>query len=356
MDLDVIRSRGPRQWRSSGRAQYNVQPDNFRSAKGENKECYNCGGIGHISRFWKRSSASELKGVLARTTPSLNVTESVPLVVPKEELIDLSDDQDVVSQELQKTLEKDKNYFNSLLSIKESDLPLYLISCNGRAVKVLIDSGASGSYVASMIVAGLPTRLIPNREVETAGGHVLAINKQVTLPLDAQGYKHTTDAYVLDTKFDLILGRNWLKTVQPTPDWASDTWKISTNNQDYIIHPTHKQETQDITYLLSHRQVQRLERSKGIDEIFLCYVRPDIDNTTMAVQDEAEALVQEFNDVFQDTLPGLPPDRGVEHVIDTGDTDPISRPPYKMSPLELKELRKQITELLDLHSVKKVSQ
>ena len=110
----------------------------------------------------KRPSASELKGVPARTTPSLNVTESVPLVVPEEELIDLSDDQDVVSQELQKTLEKDKNYFNSLLSIKESDLPLYLISCNGRAVKVLIDSGASGSYVASMIVAGLPTRLIPN--------------------------------------------------------------------------------------------------------------------------------------------------------------------------------------------------
>ena len=51
MDLDVIRSRGPRQWRSSGRAHYNVQPDNFRGAKGENKECYNCGGIGHISRF-----------------------------------------------------------------------------------------------------------------------------------------------------------------------------------------------------------------------------------------------------------------------------------------------------------------
>ncbi|KAG2216037.1 hypothetical protein INT45_007158 [Circinella minor] len=294
MDLDVIRSRGPRQWRSSGRAQYNVQLDNFHSAKGENKECYNCGGIGHISRFWKRPSASKLKGVPARTTPSLNVTESVPLVVPEEELIDLSDDQDVVvSQELQKTLEKDKNYFNSLLSIKESDLPLYLMSCNGRAVKV-----------------------------ETAGGHVLAINKQVTLPLDAQGYKHTADAYVLDTKFDLILGRNWLKTVQPTPDWASDTL-------------THGKLTQDITYLLSHHQVQRLECSKGIDEIFLCYVRPDIDNTTMAVQDEAEALVQEFNDVFQDTLPGLPPDRGVEHVIDTGDTDPISRPPYKMSPLEL---------------------
>ena len=92
------------------------------------------------------------------------------------------------------------------------------MSCNGCAIKVLIDSGASGSYIASKVVTGLPTCLISNREVETAGGHLLTINKQVTLPLDAQGYKHTIDAYILDMKFDLILGRNWLKTVQPAPD------------------------------------------------------------------------------------------------------------------------------------------
>ena len=133
-------------------------------------------------------------------------------------MIDLSNSHDDDSQELQKTLDKDKDYFNSLLSIKESELPLYLMSCNGTPIKVLIDSGASGSYVAPKITIGLPTRLVSDREVETAGGHVLAINKQVTLPLDAQGYKHTMDAYVLNTKFDLILGRNWLKAVQPIPD------------------------------------------------------------------------------------------------------------------------------------------
>ena len=56
----------------------------------------------------------------------------------------------------------------------------------------------------------------------------------------------------------------------------------------------------------------------------------------------------EFSDVFQDKLPGLPPDRGVQHVIDTGDADSVFRPPYKMSPLELDELRCQLKELLDL--------
>ncbi len=74
-------------------------------------------------------------------------------MVPVGELIDLSDDQDEDSQVLQKTLDEDKNYFNSLLSIKETDLPLYLMSCAGCSVKVLIDSGASGSYVASQVAA-----------------------------------------------------------------------------------------------------------------------------------------------------------------------------------------------------------
>lgn len=45
-------------------------------------------------------------------------------------------------------------------------------------------------------------------------------------------------------------------------------------------------------------------------------------------------LVKEFSDVFKDELPGLPPDRCIHHIIDTGNAKPVSRSPYKMSPLE----------------------
>jgi hypothetical protein len=47
------------------------------------------------------------------------------------------------------------------------------------------------------------------------------------------------------------------------------------------------------------------------------------------------------------TLPGLPPERDVVHVIDTGDAKPVSRNPFKMSPKELDELARQIKTLLD---------
>jgi hypothetical protein len=56
----------------------------------------------------------------------------------------------------------------------------------------------------------------------------------------------------------------------------------------------------------------------------------------------------EFPDVFQEDLPGMPPDRDVEFIIELqpGMT-PISRRPYKMTPKELAKLKVQLNELLD---------
>jgi hypothetical protein len=58
--------------------------------------------------------------------------------------------------------------------------------------------------------------------------------------------------------------------------------------------------------------------------------------------------VCEYPDVFPDELPGLPPDRDVEFVIELQPgTTPISKRPYRMPPKELAELKNQLQELLD---------
>jgi hypothetical protein len=57
-------------------------------------------------------------------------------------------------------------------------------------------------------------------------------------------------------------------------------------------------------------------------------------------------VVRDFPDVFLEELPGMPPDREVEFIIDLLPvTAPISKRPYMMSVEELKELKKQLTEL-----------
>jgi hypothetical protein len=59
-------------------------------------------------------------------------------------------------------------------------------------------------------------------------------------------------------------------------------------------------------------------------------------------------VVCDYPDVFLDDLPGMPPDREVEFVIDLlPGTAPISARPYRMSSDQLLELKKQIKELLE---------
>jgi hypothetical protein len=58
--------------------------------------------------------------------------------------------------------------------------------------------------------------------------------------------------------------------------------------------------------------------------------------------------VSEFLDVFPKELPGMPPDREIEFVIElVPDTAPIFKRPYRMAPNQLVELKEQLQELLD---------
>ena len=60
------------------------------------------------------------------------------------------------------------------------------------------------------------------------------------------------------------------------------------------------------------------------------------------------ALKAEYADVLGGAPPGLPPDRGMELVIETGDAPmPRSRPVKRLSEGELAELRAQLVDLLD---------
>jgi hypothetical protein len=59
-------------------------------------------------------------------------------------------------------------------------------------------------------------------------------------------------------------------------------------------------------------------------------------------------IVCEYPDVFPDDLPGMPPDRDIEFIIELQPgTAPISKRPYRMPPNELAELKIQLQDLLD---------
>ena len=63
-------------------------------------------------------------------------------------------------------------------------------------------------------------------------------------------------------------------------------------------------------------------------------MRPDLD---------LPRVVYEYEDVFSDELPRLPPHKDVNFGIELHpDTSPISMTPHRMAPVELQELRVQL--------------
>jgi hypothetical protein len=69
-------------------------------------------------------------------------------------------------------------------------------------------------------------------------------------------------------------------------------------------------------------------------------------NQKKAIALEDINVVREYPDVFPIELPGMPPDRDIEFLIELlPGTPPISRRPYRMPINELVELKKKIVEL-----------
>ena len=58
-------------------------------------------------------------------------------------------------------------------------------------------------------------------------------------------------------------------------------------------------------------------------------------------------IVCEYPDVFPNVLPGMPPNRDIEFIIELiPGTGPIAQRPYSMNPSELVELKKQLDAML----------
>ena len=76
------------------------------------------------------------------------------------------------------------------------------------------------------------------------------------------------------------------------------------------------------------------------NEAYLAYV-VDTQKEEPNLQDIP--VVNEFEDVFPQDLPGLPPDRVIEFAIELAPgTVPVSKAPYRLAPLEMKKLATQL--------------
>ena len=80
-------------------------------------------------------------------------------------------------------------------------------------------------------------------------------------------------------------------------------------------------------------------------EGFLAHV---IDTRQPSPSIEDIPIVREFAEVFLEEIPGIVPDREIEFTIElVSGASPVSIAPYRMAPMELLELKTQLSDYLD---------
>ncbi|KAK5839025.1 hypothetical protein PVK06_007780 [Gossypium arboreum] len=174
-------------------------------------------------------------------------------------------------------------------------------------------------------------------------GHSVRVDKLYRdVTLETQGRIFPGDLMELPFgEFDLILGMDWLVKHKATLDCAAKRMVLRTTKDEEVMVIGERRDY--LSNVVSALTAEKWIR-KGC-EVYLAFVS----------QSEEEGLtvdkvrtVKEFQDVFLEELPALPPNREVEFGIDLlPGTAPVSIAPYRMAPKELVEFKAQIQELLD---------
>ncbi|KAL2223980.1 UNVERIFIED_CONTAM: Transposon Tf2-12 polyprotein [Sesamum indicum] len=213
------------------------------------------------------------------------------------------------------------------------------------AAYVLIDPGSTHSYISSEFASKIPGENSPlgcNLMVYLpVGGGVIVNSVRKGSLVRIGDVNLPVDLIVLDLKeFDVILGMDWLAQHKAIVDCYKKEVMIECSGESKVILVGDRQVVP--ICVISAMEARRL-MLEGCEAYLAHVVDTEKVNPTL----EEIPVVRDFPEVFPDDLPGLPPHREVDFAIETlPGVAPISIAPYRMAPVELHELKKQIEELL----------
>jgi hypothetical protein len=232
----------------------------------------------------------------------------------------------VVNPPVGKNMKKTGHVYYTQVATTPQGEPVMMgtfLIANHQAV-ILFDSGASHTFMSKTFVEKHCIHSTESREgfvIHSPGGQIFTKEVVFHVPVTLAAREFPTNMIVIKGQdIDVILGMNWLTQN-----------KAIINADRRTIQLSHGQEEAKLSIPISV-----LVKIPG--QVFEAIVQE--------IQDIS--IVCEFPDVFPEDLPGLPPERDVEFVIELKPgTAPISRRSYRMPPNELAELKTQLQDLLE---------
>lgn len=247
---------------------------------------------------------------------------------------------------------------------------VFQVCLAGVQARLLVDSGAEANFIDGNFANRTGIRLQPSvfsPTISLANGSSMPTTGQVSLPLAIKQHRSDFHAYSADLSTlpcDILVGEPWLRRNKACLSYGpigATALQIKKGKFNISLRPIPVASTGIPTVKLSAIQMKRQLAKRKAVKCFAVKLQdahlftkqdalpPDIrqDNPDLVPSSAIESLKLEFADVFQPPPDGLPPDRGTGHLIPlVPDHKPPFRNPYRLSPVEVCEVRKQIQELL----------
>jgi hypothetical protein len=196
-------------------------------------------------------------------------------------------------------------------------------SINHQPVIILFYSSATHSFISPKCGTKVGLDFYPTKGaymIATPGGKIASNQIYRKVPIQLGSNLIKIDLLLLDLEgMDVLLGMDWMTRHRVSLDVFSRAVGIdSPDHEATILYLPQRECSNSYAYVVEGIKLKDIP------------------------------IVCEYPDVFPDDLPGMPPDRDNEFIIELQPgTAPISKRPYRMPPNELAELKIQLQDLLD---------
>ncbi|CAI5484512.1 unnamed protein product [Closterium sp. Yama58-4] len=237
----------------------------------------------------------------------------------------------------------------TIYGYSERQQPLLLeVLCKGQRLQALVDSGASHSVCDSETLEKIGEKAEETQFSATmVDGTKLPIHGESTLQLQIGALRWKPTLPITNIKgLDFILGRDFLKRFNPEIDWVNSKVCIYNNGKRIALRSW--TDTGDIPETTLAR-FERTVNESNTGYLALVMAAAEEEKPSSELPAAVKEVLEQYKDIMPDDLPaGVPPARTHEHeIVEEPGAKPVSRAPYRLSPTELTDMKKQIEYLLD---------
>ncbi|KAM2621540.1 hypothetical protein TB2_026279 [Malus domestica] len=224
------------------------------------------------------------------------------------------------------------------------------VKTGDKTTRVLVDTGATHNFMTSEEATRLGLRVTKEpgsvKTVNSAATPIVGVARNVHV--DIGTWKGTIDFTVVKMDdYGVVIGLEFMDKVRAFPIPFYNIFCILADGRQPCLVPLERQAKKCTQHLSA---IQFAKSWKKGDATFLATLMlNEGEEKHGPLPKQVEDVLVEFADVMPKELPKkLPPRREVDHAIELEHgAKPPSKSPYRMSPPELEELRKQLNELLD---------